>query len=375
MEDISRAELQALAKQHDIKANMKSADLISLLRDKVAFQERTHAIDKDIQEIIKDHFALGGPSPSVLTKKMIQMDLLGKYGHSKETLTERKDWLKRTMLDRYVQAVGGQGELSALRTPRWVPPLHDDGSGSGKIQFGVDVFKKYTATEQHTLDNLVMACFKRCKDQGLACRLSGRKFIHEKVFQGAKSSLLTVPQRALLEGRSFSSLCKNIEKNADRYRGMGAQLPSKRHQGGQGRASNAPQRTGNLYHHDDLDWDIMDSDSHVCGKISNKAHLDQSNHADHEQGHDLLTDSLSAPLSVAVPHGQPLASAVIPPQQRHEPSSPGQVQQGHDSVQNSEQGSLNLYEAKSKRPGRSCAGQGLTQWWITKAQGNVGKSG
>jgi hypothetical protein len=36
VEEMSRAELQALAKQHGLKANMKSADLISLLRDRAA---------------------------------------------------------------------------------------------------------------------------------------------------------------------------------------------------------------------------------------------------------------------------------------------------------------------------------------------------
>jgi hypothetical protein len=36
LEDMSTAELRALAEQHSLKANVKSADLISLLRDRAA---------------------------------------------------------------------------------------------------------------------------------------------------------------------------------------------------------------------------------------------------------------------------------------------------------------------------------------------------
>jgi hypothetical protein len=67
-----------------------------------SFQEKTDAIEKDVLIMIKELSASG--ALTAFTMREFKEDLMNKYGHSAETLAERKDWLKRTIVDQVQKA-------------------------------------------------------------------------------------------------------------------------------------------------------------------------------------------------------------------------------------------------------------------------------
>lgn len=67
-----------------------------------SFQEKTEAIEKDVLIMIKELSASG--ALTAFTMREFKEDLMNKYGHSAETLAERKDWLKRTIVDQVQKA-------------------------------------------------------------------------------------------------------------------------------------------------------------------------------------------------------------------------------------------------------------------------------